>query len=74
MSHCNITMRNRHSLEWSEYHNRKMLEARLQVMEMHLQDTESNLKSIFDRVRAGEEVYLDYEDGTRIYLVAREES
>lgn len=71
MSHCNITLpRDR---DWDFFRKIAVLEAEKSILESRLRDVESNLESIFDRIKRGEEVYLDYRDGSRIYIQARPE-
>lgn len=68
MSHCNITLRDRYSSVEQLRLKVRQLETEKSHLEGILESAESNLKSIFDRVKNGEEVYLDYPDNTRIYL------
>lgn len=72
MSHCNITMRDRYSTSEEMRKRIIMLEAENRYLEMLLAAAESNLSSIFDRIAKGEDVYLDYPDGTRIDIKATE--
>jgi hypothetical protein len=68
MSHSNITMRNRYSHEETLASRIDILTVEKKRLEMLLETCESNLQSIFDRVKSGEEVYLCYEDGSILYL------
>lgn len=68
MSHSNITMRNRHWLEESLAAQIDILKSEKKRLESLLEDAESNLMSIFDRVKTGEEVYLCYPDNSVLYL------
>jgi len=71
MSHCNITLP-RHR-DWDFFRQIEVLKAEKSVLESRLQTVESSLESIFDRIKRGEEVYLDYPNGDRIYIQARPE-
>jgi hypothetical protein len=71
MSHCNITQRDRYSHTEQLTERIAILEIKNKRLEMLLDEAERNLASIFERVKSGEEVYLCYSDGTRIYLTAR---
>lgn len=74
MSHCNITMRDRYSMLEQSYERIALLEVKNKRLEELLEGAESNLKSIFDRMKTGEGVYLCYPDGSTIHIVAREET
>lgn len=73
MSHCNITMRDRHSTGAQRDEEIAILRTKLDHLSRLLDAAESNLTSIFERIRNKEEVYLDYPDGTRIYIQAAPE-
>lgn len=70
MSHCNITMRDRFSTVERQAEDLVMLRAKSDRTEMLLKAAEDNLNSIFERIKDGEEVWLDYPDGSRIYIQA----
>jgi hypothetical protein len=71
MSHCNITMRDRFSMDEKRLELIAVLEIKNKRLEILLEEAEKNLRSIFDRVKDGEEVYLCYHDGSRIHLMAQ---
>jgi hypothetical protein len=70
MSHMNITLRERHSNESQLSDRVAILEAEKKLLEQKLEAAESNLRSVFERIRAGEPVYLQYGDGERIHIAA----
>lgn len=70
MSHCNITMRDRYSFESRQDEEISVLKAKNEHLSRLLDSAQSNLESVFERIRNGEEVYLNYKDGTRIYIQA----
>lgn len=72
MSHCNITRRDKHSLFEQALDRIAILETEKRLLEEKLVRAESNLDSVFDRVRKRETVWLDYADGERIYIGAVE--
>ncbi len=74
MSHCNITMRDRFSVDEQHLERIAILEIKNKRLEILLEEAEKNLRSIFDRVKSGEEVYLCYPDGSKIHLVAKAEA
>lgn len=74
MSHCNITMRDRFSQDEARLERIAILEIKNKRLEVLLEEAENNLKSIFSRVKAGEDVYLCYPDGSTIHIVALEET
>ncbi len=71
MSHCNITMRDRFSQDEARLERIAILEIKNKRLETLLEEAEANLRSIFDRVKSGEDVYLCYPDGSTIHIVAR---
>lgn len=69
MSHCNISLpRDR---DWDFIRQIAVLKAERSVLEDRLRSVESELESIFDRLKRGEEIYLEYRNGDRIYIQAR---
>ena len=70
MSHCNIRILDRHKCEQVQADLLAVAKARYERLYAQCTDLESNLRSIFDRIKGGEEVYLCYEDGSRIYIQA----
>lgn len=71
MSHCNITLPRER--DWDFMRAIAVLKAEKTVLEDRLQSAERSLESIFDRIKRGEEVYLDYPNGDRIYIQAKPE-
>lgn len=71
MSHCNITIPNRS--HWEFLRQIALLKAEKSILEDRLVDMERSLESIFDRIKRGEEVYLDYSNGDRVYIQAKPE-
>lgn len=70
MSHCNITMRDRYSAVEQQAELLHLIRAKNERLESLLSAAESNLSSIFERIKDGDEVWLDYPDGSRVYIQA----
>lgn len=70
MSHCNITMRDRFSMIEQANERIAILELKNKRLQELLESAESNLRSIFERVKDGENVSLHYQDGSVISVVA----
>lgn len=68
MSHCNITLRDRYSSAEQLGSRIDILTVEKKRLESLLDAAESNLNSIFERVKEGQEVYLCYPDGSLLYL------
>lgn len=71
MSHCNITLPRER--DWAFVLKIALLEAEKRVLSDRLLSAENSLESIFDRIKRGDEVYLDYPNGDRIYIQAKPE-
>jgi uncharacterized protein YdcH (DUF465 family) len=63
-------MRDRYSFESRQDEEISVLKAKNEHLSRLLDSAQSNLESVFERIRNGEEVYLNYKDGTRIYIQA----
>lgn len=61
-------MYDRHSTVERQALEIDILKAEKKRLEMSLDTANSNLESIFERVKDGEEVYLCYPDGNVLYL------
>ena len=71
MSHMNISDPNSNSGSWREMLEVAKLKAEIDVLRRERDHYQSNLESIFDRIKAGEGVYLQYRSGERIWIVAK---
>jgi hypothetical protein len=70
-THCNISMRDRYSSHEQLMEQLAIMKAKMERLESLLTDAESSLESIFERVKNGQDVYLDYPDGSRIHIQAK---
>jgi hypothetical protein len=70
MSNPNITLRDRHSITEQLAERIEVLEMQNKRLESFLSENESKLRSIFDRIETGEEVWLCYGTGERIRIQA----
>jgi hypothetical protein len=66
-------MRERFSIDEQRLERIAILEIKNKRLEELLDNSESNLRSVFDRVKNGEDVYLCYPDGSTIRIAARHE-
>ncbi|MGH6977900.1 MAG: hypothetical protein ACRED4_01180 [Brevundimonas sp.] len=73
VSHMNISDPNSNSGVWREMLEVGKLKAEIDVLRRERDHYQSNLESIFDRIKSGEEVYLQYGSGERIWIIAKPE-
>jgi len=58
---------------WRDMLEVDKLKAEIAVLKKERDHYQENLASIFDRIASGEEVYLNYSNGDRIWIVAKPE-
>ena len=73
MSHINISDPDSAHSRWREMLETDKLMAEIAVLKKERDHYRDNLESIFRRVKEGAEVYLQYADGDRIWIVAKPE-
>lgn len=68
MYQCNISQPKPHSYERSLEVENAQLKAELDVVKSRLREAEGQLEAIFNNVRNGDECWLDYTSGERVWI------
>ncbi|MEM8975569.1 MAG: hypothetical protein AAGD43_26185 [Pseudomonadota bacterium] len=68
MDRCNISQPKPYSYERTLIAENAKLMAELDVVRSHLREAEDQLESIFNNVREGNECWLDYTSGERLWI------
>jgi hypothetical protein len=71
MTHMNISDPDHKPNFWRDMLEVDKLKAEIAVLQRERDHYRENLSSIFERIASDEEVYLNYSNGDRIWIVAR---
>lgn len=68
MSQCNIKEMGYVDRDWEHYEFQMLTETRLKCKDALINQLREQLRSISQRLKSGHTVWIDYDDGSRIYL------
>lgn len=70
MSRCNIQEQGYVDRDWEHHEYRQIAETKMKVKDQIIDDLRDQLRSIAKRAREGNTVWIDYQNGERLYLKA----